>query len=56
VKASVEARIRELKAEGMGILKIGRRVWCSGLSPLSNDQGLSQGLATDLMLHFRTPS
>ena len=24
VKASVEARIRELRAEGMGILKIGR--------------------------------
>ena len=24
VKASIEARIRELKAEGMGILKIGR--------------------------------
>jgi DNA invertase Pin-like site-specific DNA recombinase len=26
VKASVEARIRELRAEGTGILKIGRRV------------------------------
>jgi DNA invertase Pin-like site-specific DNA recombinase len=26
VKASIEARIRELKAEGMGILKIGRTV------------------------------
>ena len=26
VKASVEARIRELKAEGMGILKIGRTI------------------------------
>ena len=26
VKPSVEARIRELKAEGMGILKIGRTV------------------------------
>jgi hypothetical protein len=24
VKASIEARIRELKADGMGILKIGR--------------------------------
>jgi hypothetical protein len=24
VKASIEARIRELKAEGMGILKIGQ--------------------------------
>jgi DNA invertase Pin-like site-specific DNA recombinase len=26
VKASIEARIRELRAEGMGILKIGRTV------------------------------
>jgi DNA invertase Pin-like site-specific DNA recombinase len=26
VKASIEARIRELKAEGMGILKIGRTI------------------------------
>jgi DNA invertase Pin-like site-specific DNA recombinase len=26
VKASVEARIRELRADGMGILKIGRRL------------------------------
>jgi DNA invertase Pin-like site-specific DNA recombinase len=26
VKASVEARIRELRAEGMGILKIGRTI------------------------------
>lgn len=26
MKAAVEARIRELKAEGMGILKIGRTV------------------------------
>jgi hypothetical protein len=24
VKASIEARIRELKADGMGVLKIGR--------------------------------
>jgi len=26
VKASIEARIRELKAEGMGILRIGRTI------------------------------
>jgi hypothetical protein len=40
VKASIEARIRELEAAGMGILKIGRTIGV-GTSASSNNSGIN---------------